>query len=176
MSPSELVQQRRRRRDGQPQQRRFELTERMSAREHVDHVPALGPRDRAATERRHEAGSDHRGLPRARRPDDGEEPRAGLILLEPADAVACVTASRPKKSAASASRNARSPLYGLRISPAGTVTLDASPRMRSADGRGQLEGVGESILRVLGGRAPDRAIERGRQIGARPPGPTGSRP
>ena len=83
----ELVQQGRGRRDGRPQQRRLELMERMSAREHVDHVPALGAGDRAATERRHEAGSDHRGLPGTRRSDDGEEPRG---RVDPPRAVGAV--------------------------------------------------------------------------------------
>ena len=164
----ELVQQGRRRRDGQPQQRRFELTERMSAGEHVDHVPALGAGQRAATERRHEAGSDHRGLPRTRRSHDGEEPRAGLILLEP---------SEQSLRDPFASEEVRR--VGLEERPQSLVGVAdlagrhgharCIPLERSADGRGQLEGVGESILRVLGGRAPDHAIERGRQIGAHLP-------
>ncbi len=101
--------------DGDAEQRRLELVERVRAGHHLDHEPALGARRRRrAAERRHQPGPHHATTcptPTARRRRRNRD--AGAVLGQPLDEP-LRRASRARRSrAASASRNARRPLYGF---------------------------------------------------------------
>ena len=86
----------------------------MRARAHLDDEPPVGARERAPPR---SAGTSParttRGLPAAGRPDHRQEPRRGP-LGQPGDAAARRAAPGRRSPAASASSNARRPLYGLR--------------------------------------------------------------
>ncbi len=103
--------------------------------------------ERPAADRRHEAGPHDRRLAAAARPDDGQEasrgprPRSSLATSR-SDQRAVDRRSR----CASASVNARSPLYGLRSSPSRT-------------------------RRPRSGRAAARAASANARVGARPSRP-----
>ena len=108
--PLEVLHQRRRRLDGDAEERGLELSERVRAGEHVDDVPAIGAGQRPAPE------SPARG-PRGRwttSPSPTVRPRRGTVnpprTRRAVRTSLSVTTSRPKKSPASASRKARRPL------------------------------------------------------------------
>ena len=161
----ELVLERRRRLHRDGEEGRLQLAERMSAWEDVDHEPTLGAGESTVPQRGDQAGLHDGGLARARGSDDREEP----LSLDPARRAVPrsrrATDSRPKKSPASASRKARSPLYGLRISDelrsSGTSLTGRSER------RCELQDVCEPVVCVLGRGPSDHPVHLIRELGPR---------
>ena len=92
-----------------PQERGLELVEGVCSREHLGDEASLRAAQGPAPDRRNQPRTDHGRLPAPARPDDGKEPGSGPALRQPLmrRRVSC---SRPKKSSASASVNARRPL------------------------------------------------------------------
>ena len=167
----EVLEQGGRRLDGHAEQRRLELTQRVGSREQVDHVPALGARDRAPAER---PGRGRRGrrrtspIPTARR----RTRNRALVVARPG-------APEPARQRLAAEEVAASGLEERSESLVRVADLPgrrrfAPPSMRAAEGGGELQRVREAASAVLRGRPRDRAVDRGRELGPQPRGPRGA--
>ena len=128
------------------------------------------------TNQRSEPGSAPRrsaGTSPARTTEDLPEPEGPTTARNRAPSVSSpsrrmsrfVSASRPKKSAASASRNARRPLYGLRIWTDRRTVAEPSTAARNA--AASSSGVGEAPLLLLRGGPGDHLVAPRGRSGAR---------
>src|SRR4029453_4730940 len=118
-------------------------------------------RDHAATDRRHESGPNHGGLPRPRWSDHAEEP-GGAVLRESLD-------ESPRHQLASEEIRA----IGLEERPESLVRVAhltangdvyALATDRASEGGTELEHLGEPGMWILGGRPRDPRVHRWRDV------------